>query len=202
MRLRESLKAQTLPNWKQLIVTDNGVKVPEHCFGDSRITNITHPEQICKPNAPGAAARAIGLIWATTPYVTFCDDDCWFEDEHLEWMLHNLREENVAWGWGLRRIWTNSGRYLGVDRFESYGEDSKTPYKMAEMNATVMQRQLGVKWAAINRDIATYDEDRRLYQWLRDDPATGDGFASGIAGLNQVCPRRLEMMFEEGCSAE
>ena len=202
LRLRESLLAQTMSDWRQVIVSDDVRKIDERCLGDQRIETLVHPRQVCVHTAPGASARALGLQWATTPYVTFCDDDCWFESQPLEQLVCGCRVFEKRWGWSLRRIWSNSGECLGVDKFESYGEKGITSYKMVDMNSLVMAASLGYRFSAINRALQTYDEDRRLYQWLRDDIDAGRAYESHSATLNQVCPRRLEMMFKEGCSPE
>jgi len=58
---------------------------------------------------------------AMTPWVTFADDDVRWEEGHLAAVIKALARVN--WASTLRTVWSPAGERLGVDRFESVGDD-------------------------------------------------------------------------------
>ena len=106
------------------------------------INNIVLKGKRIKGEALGSSLRAIGLISADSELVTFADDDITWEANHVETMLPMF--QTSLWGFCKRRIWTTDNKIecLGVDNFESVGEDAKTPYKMVDNNCMMFRREL------------------------------------------------------------
>ena len=143
--------------------------------------------------------RAIGLMAACTDYVTFADDDVWWEPDHLETLVGCLAG-GLAWGSALRTIWTPDGRRLGVDRFESVGDDAgrTVPYEMCDNNVMICRRELGVQAAALYRETTEYNDDRLMYRFLKE--CAGPRGRSLKATVNHICPDFLVQFFEENCT--
>ena len=151
--------------------------------------------------AAGSVLRSIGLMAANTEWVTFMDDDVIWDSNHVDTMLKAV--EGSEWGFCKRRIWTtNEGgyEYLGVDEFESVGEDAKTPYKMVDNNCMMFRLKYGIFAACIYRNTKNYNDDKLMYNFLMKN--AGDPAKSNLATINQVCPDRLIKFFRKNCNKE
>lgn len=150
--------------------------------------------------APGSKLRAIGLILAKTPWVTFADDDVWWEANHLQ----ALAEATVGKHWGstLRTVWAPDGDKIGIDRFESVGDDPsrRVPYEMCDGNTIVCKRELGVVASQFYRETTEYNDDRLMYAFLKEK--AGPRGSTNIPTINQTCPIVLTDFFRQNCSAE
>ena len=150
--------------------------------------------------AYGSMLRSVGLMLATTDLVTFADDDVIWEENHLITMLQLM--DSHEWGFCKRKIWHKLNEtefeYLGVDEFESVGEDAKTPYKMVDNSSMIFKRKYGVSAACLYREVLTYSDDREFYQFLMK--YAGKPGKTNLATINQVCPTRLENFFRENCT--
>lgn len=151
-------------------------------------------------DAPGSALRAIGLLLARTPWVTFADDDVYWALDHAAALAVAVR--GVHWASTLRHVWSPAGELLGVDRFESVGDDPGrgTPYEMCDNNCMVFRRELGVVAAPLYRETTAYNDDRLMYAFLK--AKAGPRGRTGRATVHQVCPPRLEGMFRAHASRE
>lgn len=83
-----------LPENPPLAVVDNG-------SGDGTADMVRdefpHATLLRLPTNIGAAARNVGVDWARTPYVAFCDDDTWWEPGALSLAADTLdRHPDVA----------------------------------------------------------------------------------------------------------
>lgn len=155
--------------------------------------------------ATGSALRSIGLMAANTEFITFADDDTMMEDGHLFTMMQPLVEENKNWTICKRKIWTKipseqgpQYELIGIDEFESVGEDAKTPYKMVDNNCMMFKRKFGVSAACLYREVKEYCDDRLFYQFLMK--YAGEPGKTGFATVNQVCPDRLVEFFRKNCT--
>ena len=165
-------------------------------------TCIVIKDNFIQGNAPGSALRAIGLMAVNTQYVTFMDDDVMWDSNHVESIMKAI--EDKEWGYSKRRIWTTSseGEYecLGIDEFESVGEDAKTPYKMVDNNSMVFKKKYGISAACLYRNTTNYNDDRLMYEFLAK--YAGEPSKSNKVTVNQVCPERLIGFFRTNCTVE
>jgi hypothetical protein len=151
-------------------------------------------------DAPGSALRAVGLLAAVTPWVTFADDDVWWEPLHLQTIWETVQGHN--WGSTLRRVWSADGAMFGVDRFESVGDDQgrRVPYEMCDNNCMFFKRDFGVAAAPLYRQTMQYNDDRLMYAFLKQ--YAGKRVTTGRATINQICPDRLKPFFQAHCSPD
>jgi hypothetical protein len=151
--------------------------------------------------AAGSALRAVGLMVANTEWVTFMDDDIMWDSNHVDTILESAKDKE--WAFCKRRIWTKaeSGyECLGVDEFESVGEEAKTPYKMVDNNCMVFKRKYGVSSACLYRSTEHYNDDRLMYSFLKR--FAGEPGISKSTTINQICPERLTDFFRTNCTLE
>jgi hypothetical protein len=151
-------------------------------------------------NAPGSALRSVGLLLATSPWVTFADDDVRWDPIHIGVLLQAAA--GLYWASTLRRIWTPSREYIGVDRFESVGDDpsSLAGREMCDNNCMLFRREFGVSAASIYRETTEYDDDRLMYEFMKR--YAGRRGRTGIPTIHHLCPPRLVDMFRQHCSPE
>lgn len=199
-RLIGSLRKQSIP-YTQVLLWDDGrdekagdpLSYEDHCT-----QSVIIKGRLVQGIAPGSALRAIGLMVASTPYVTFADDDVWFDDDHFESLMSAVKGRN--WAFSLRKIYSPAGEYIGVDRFESVGEQGKTPHKMVDNNSNLFKREFGVGAAHLYRETRQYNDDRLMYAFLKKH--AGRPGKTKRATVNHLCPPHLEQGFRNYCSAE
>lgn len=157
--------------------------------------------------AAGSALRAVGLMAVNTDLVTFMDDDVMWDSNHLESILESINDKE--WVFCKRRIWTNRQtniegeegfECLGIDEFESVGEEAKTPYKMVDNNSMVFKAKYGYSAACLYRNTKFYDDDRLMYNFLLK--YAGQPAKTNLATVNQICPERLISYFRSNCTKE
>jgi hypothetical protein len=143
---------------------------------------------------------AVGLMTAITPWVTFADDDVRWDDDHIAVLADAV--QGVRWASTLRTIWTQAGERLGVDRFESVGDDPgrRVPYEMCDNNCLAFRRELGTAGAVLFRETRDYNEDRLMYRFLKT--SGGRRGATGKPTIHHTCPDRLVAFFRKECSPE
>jgi hypothetical protein len=163
---------------------------------DSLRYNIIIPGTFVKGIAYGSALRAIGLMAANTPYVTFADSDVWYDDNHLESLLDAVEGHN--WAYCIRKIWASNKDYIGEDRFESIGDKTQLPYQLIDNNTLIVSRKFGASAACLYRETEEYNDDRLMYAFLKK--YAGVPGETNKATVNQICPKKLEAMFRQYCT--
>lgn len=174
------------------------VKDPYFLNSDNRYS-IVIPHGTVQGQAYGSTLRSIGLMAASTPYITFADSDVFWETNHLETMLAAM--EGSDWAYCKRKVWASETEYLGIDNFESIGDssDRKVPYEMVDNNCMIFERRLGTSGAVLYREVdGQYNDDRLFYQFLKT--YGGIPGKTNKATINQICPKKLENMFRENCT--
>jgi hypothetical protein len=124
--LIESIERQTLAKaafhlllWDD--VRDAAMPAPERYNGENRMSLVLPSGLGKNGRAPGSALRAVALMATTSPWVVFADDDVRWDENHLASLFSAL--SGMQWATTLRTIWSLTGVRLGVDRFESVGDE-------------------------------------------------------------------------------
>jgi len=160
--------------------------------------------------APGSSLRAVALMAANTPWVTFADDDVTWLPQHAESMLK--AGAGHYWVSCFRRMYapetggrfTEQGRgeFLGIDKFESVGDlpSRNVPYEMIDNNCMMFSRLSGVHAAHLYRLIEGPGDDRHFYSWMKQH--AGPLARTGLATIEHTCPAHLVDFFKHNCSKE
>jgi hypothetical protein len=181
--------------WDQMRAT---ARAPESYNGPHR-RSVVLPDGLGRNgDAPGSPLRAIGLMIANTPWVTFADDDVRWDEFHLKTMLEALR--GAGWASTLRTVWSPSGERLGVDRFESVGDDAgrRVPYEFCDNNCMIFRRELGAEAAVLYRETRNYNDDRLMYVFLKTK--AGPRARTNTPTIHHICPPHLVEFFRGNCS--
>jgi hypothetical protein len=191
-----SIRVQHILLWDDK--REPGAPTPDMLAGEHRLSVVMPAGFGRFGDAPGSALRAVGLLAAVTPWVTFADDDVWWEPLHIQTTWNCLQGHN--WGSTLRRIWSPDGTLFGVDRFESVGDDPgrRVPYEMCDNNCMFFRRELGVAAAPLYRQTSQYNDDRLMYAFLKQH--AGQRATTARATVNQICPERLKPFFQANCT--
>jgi hypothetical protein len=200
-RLIESIDLQSKGRVFHLLLWDDKRDSdinPESFNSTSRHSIVTPNGSGRNQDAPGSILRAAGLILARTPWVTFADDDVWWDDNHLDEI--ELLMNSYNWLSVLRRIYKPPNcELIGIDRFESVGDDTcrKVPYEMCDGNTMTFKREFGVGAAYMFRETVKYNDDRLLYGFLKQ--YAGPRGKTNQASINQICPDKLINFFVNNC---
>jgi hypothetical protein len=201
LKLIESIDRQTVPGQTfHLLLWDDyrdSDLDPFSLNGPTRFSIVAPPGSGRNGQAPGSLLRSIGLMAARTPWVTFADDDVWWDLDYLETVLPAMGD--AQWITLLRKIYTAQGEYLGVDRFESVGDapTRRVPYEMCDNNTMLFRREYGVRAAHIYRETDQYNDDRLMYSYLKD--AIRIRCYIELAKINHICPEKLKLFFQSNC---
>jgi len=211
-KLIKSLGNQNIP-YVHLLLWDNkregrfrrskDPKDLERFSNNTYITNsIVIRGGIIQGPAAGSALRAVGLMIANTPYVTFADDDVWLEDNHLSSLVATIEKEQVEWAYCYRKMWSPDGSYLGKDTFESVGDlnTKKVPYEMVDNSSMMFSRRFGSSAACLYRETKDYNDDRLMYGFLKK--YAGKVAKTNQFTVNQTCPSRLVDFFQTNCEED
>jgi len=202
--LIESIDRQTSPMSVVHLLLWDEVRHPAsdapESYNSARRHSITLPPGTGRNgDAPGSQLRAIGLMIAKTDWVTFADDDVRWSTDHLTSLESAMAGRR--WASTLRTVWSPTGSCLGIDRFESVGDDPtrRVPYEMIDNNCMVFERLLGVAASGLYRETVHYNDDRLMYQFLKQH--AGPRGSTRRATIHQVCPERLTEFFRLNCSS-
>jgi len=170
---------------------------PASFNNEHRFSIVAPPGSGRNGSAPGSLLRAIGLLTAKTPWVTFADDDVVWDPTHLEELNRSIG--SAHWISTLRKIWSPGGKLIGVDTFESVGDDASrtTPYEMCDGNTMLFRREFGVYASVLYRETTEYNDDRLMYAYLKKN--AGPRGRTGIPTINHTCPTSLEEFFAQNC---
>jgi hypothetical protein len=200
-RLIESIDSQSKGRVFHLLLWDDKRDSdlnPESFNSASRHSIVAPNGSGRNQDAPGSILRAAGLMLARTPWVTFADDDVWWDKNHLD--MIELLMNSCNWLSVLRRIYKPPNcELIGIDRFESVGDDvcRKVPYEMCDGNTMAFKREFGVGAAYLFRETVAYNDDRLLYGFLKQ--YAGPRGKTNQASINQICPDKLINFFVNYC---
>jgi hypothetical protein len=181
-------------------VREPDARPPESYNGVGRLSIVLPDGFGRNGNAPGSPLRAVGLMAAMTPWVTFADDDVRWDVDHIAALFR--ASDGVRWASTLRTVWSPTGEWLGIDRFESVGDDShrRVPYEMCDNNCMIFERRLGSAAAVLYRETRDYNDDRLMYDFLKTQ--AGPRGTTNRPTIHQLCPSRLVDFFRANCTRE
>jgi Glycosyl transferase family 2 len=207
LKLIDSIDNQSTSNLTHHLVMWDDYRIsevitPEYLESQARQSIVMRGNFGRNGHAPGSPLRAVALMAANTPWVTFADDDVWWDKYHVENILNHIQNNNTNWLTTHRHIWQSEKDYIGVDRFESVGDASnrQVPYEMCDGNTIIVKRELGVMAAHLYRNTTDYNDDRLMYDYLKSNAGVRGSIEK--ATIHQICPENLIQFFKNNCSAE
>lgn len=57
-----------------------------------------------------------------TDYVLYLDQDCWFDENHVQSCIETIEKNGLDWSYSLRKVYNKDGEYLCNDDCESLGK--------------------------------------------------------------------------------
>jgi len=175
-RAIEGVQAQTYPLVRHLVVVDGAehrTKVEEALPRSPRrpIDTVVLPATIGGRGFNGHRVYAAAPALVDSRFVAFLDEDNWFDADHLEAVMGRITSTGVAWGFSLRRIVDEEGRFLMDDDCESLGpvpswlDDS---VHLVDANCYVLRRDLALATAGLwyRRAPDETSPDIELCRWL------------------------------------
>ena len=175
-RAIESVEAQTYPLARHLVVVDGA----EHraLVEDVLPASPRRPiDVIVLPATIGGRGFNGHRVYAAAPYlvdsrfVAFLDEDNWLDPDHLEAVMAGITAAGAAWGFSLRRIVDEEGRFLADDDCESLGPVPSwldASVHLVDANCYVLRRDLALATAGLwyRRAPDETSPDIELCRWL------------------------------------
>lgn len=130
--------------------------------------------------------RSLGIVMATTNYITQIDDDCWLEEGWLSRAIQLIKEKEINYIFCQRNLWENEEIFLGIDNYESIGVKNKFGYHLMETNSIVFTKKIAFVIHKITYENNIYGHDRKIAEYLiENEKGIHDNQTSG---LNQIVP--------------
>lgn len=107
-----------------------------------------------------------------TDYVMFLDQDCWFDDNHVETMVSAVNQKD--WAYSLRKIADKNGNYICNDDCESLGPHKPVmDYEHVDTNCYILQTAIAIRVCHIF--FGKWGMDRIFYNTLKNYYKNFDG---------------------------
>lgn len=153
----ESVQAQTYPHVRHLVVVDGA----EH-RGRVEAMLPARPARpldiVVLPATIGGGGFNGHRVYGAVPYLAdsrflaFLDEDNWFDPDHLESLMAGITSGGVPWGFSLRRIVDEEGRFLADDDCESLGPEPSwldASVHLVDANCYVLRRDLALETSLV-----------------------------------------------------
>jgi hypothetical protein len=114
---------------------------------------ITLPEATGKDDWCGHRIYAAASFLVNTEFVCFLDEDNWFEPDHVASLVAAIRATGSTWGFALRNIVGQDGKFIVRDVSESLGNlhhvfNDKNEF-LIDTNCYMLPREMAVATAAV-----------------------------------------------------
>ena len=141
-RAVESVLRQTVDT--SLLVVIDGLEYEQRA---REVLGELQADILILPRNTGGKGYYGHRIYAGTPhfidtkYISFLDEDCWYEENHIETMQDKLKKDSLDWVYSLRRIMVNGDFYCNDD-CESLGKwNPFTQYKFVDSSCYLIPTQ-------------------------------------------------------------
>lgn len=156
-RTIESILRQTHKDTTCVVVADGWRCMPEamRSLGELMVERDQRLQFVTLPQNTGANGYVCHRIYGAMPmlvnqdFIFYCDDDNWFDPDHVSNCVRACVENNLDWSYSLRNVYHN-GEFLCRDECESLGlwpvwYDPDT--KHIDTNCYCFRRELAVSLA-------------------------------------------------------
>ena len=115
-----SIKNQTYKNFEVILVNDGSIDNSESIC-KAFVESDTRFRYYLKANGGASSARNLGLDNAQGKYITFIDEDDWVDENHLEVLINNTKENNSDMAVSSIKKFDNVSRF----KFRVYSNQEK-----------------------------------------------------------------------------
>ncbi|WP_448912747.1 glycosyltransferase family 2 protein [Gemella sp.] len=115
-----SIKNQTYKNFEVILVNDGSIDNSESIC-KTFVESDTRFRYYLKANGGASSARNLGLDNAQGKYITFIDADDWVDENHLEVLINNIKENNSDMAVSSIKKFDNVSRF----KFRVYSNQEK-----------------------------------------------------------------------------
>jgi hypothetical protein len=188
----ESVAAQSHLNLKHYIVID-GIEFLDRVMGvlgdlSSIVSVVTLPENTGAYGFRGHRIYAALPYLLNTDYVSYLDEDNWFDKDHITYLIDVVLKFDLDWAYSLRKICSKSGQFVCKDDCDSlgiwgqwYGNQNHI-----DSNCYLLKRALACEashiWYRKGYSDDILDPDKALCRWLLNQKIKG--FTSGAYTVN------------------
>ena len=116
-----SIKNQTYKNFEVILVNDGSIDHSESICMDF-VKVDTRFKYFTKVNGGASSARNFGLDNVTGNYITFIDADDWVDENHLEVLINNIKDNNSDMAVSSIKKFDNSNNFY----FRVYSNEENT----------------------------------------------------------------------------
>jgi glycosyltransferase involved in cell wall biosynthesis len=159
-RCLRSAQSQAFPDFEHVLVIDGEEHLGkvEPVLAEMDLSRV--PVRVLRLPYPTGKDRYIchriygSVPWlCNTKWVSFLDEDNWFDDDHLSTLMNSVTSASAAWGFSLRKIVDTEGKLVALDECESLGNlhcvfQVNGVYHV-DTNCYLIDRQLAIKYCAI-----------------------------------------------------
>lgn len=152
-----SVATQTYPLVRHLVVVDGAahrarVEAALSEAGGKPADVVVLPETIGGGGFNGHRVYGAAPYLVDARFVAFLDEDNWFDPDHLEAMMSRITATGSTWGFTLRRIVDEDGKFLMDDACESLGPVptwlDKT-VNLVDANCYVLRRDVALETSLV-----------------------------------------------------
>jgi len=174
-RAIESVQAQTYPRVEHVIVIDgpSGAESVRRMLPSDpshEIQVIPLPFNTGADGYNGHRIYAACIYLANGRYISFLDEDNWFEPHHVKSLMRLIESKGLEWAYCLRNIVDADGRFITQDNCESLGAwpiwNAPTAH-LVDMNCYLIRRDIAIGASSVfHRRIYDLSPDFDLCRFL------------------------------------
>ncbi len=167
----ESVVNQTVETKACVVVDGNGFldKIDfgyyEDYIREGKVQFSTLPENVGSNGFYGHRIYAGFTHLINSDYVLYLDQDCWFDENHVEALIDEIESNEVDWAHSLRKIVDTEGNFVCNDDCESLGKWKPfVNYNHIDTNCYCIKTDIAIRISQVFH--GKWGQDRIFYQAL------------------------------------
>ena len=183
----ESVVNQTLDTKAYVVIDGNqfidnvDIEYYQDYIREGKVQFSIIPENVGSNGFYGHRIYAGYTHFINSDYVLYLDQDCWFDENHVEALVDEIETNEVDWSHSLRKIVDSEGNYICNDDCESLGKWKPfVNYNHIDTNCYCIKTDIAVRISQVFH--GKWGQDRIFYQALSQHLQKYS--CSGIYSLN------------------
>ena len=167
----ESVVNQTLDTKAYVVIDGNqfidnvGIEYYKDYIQQGKVQFSIIPENVGSNGFYGHRIYAGYTHFINSDYVLYLDQDCWFDENHVESLVEEIETNEVDWSHSLRKIVDSQGNYICNDDCESLGKWKPfVNYNHIDTNCYCIKTDIAVRISQVFH--GKWGQDRIFYQAL------------------------------------